>query len=356
MVAREPVREPCAPARRTRMRLEIEEVPLVVERILDRGVTEAATIAATIRGRAPRTVVIVGRGSSHHAGVYTKYMVETFLGLPAALGAPSVITQYRAQMRWEDVLVLALSQSGRSPDVCSFVEAARRGGATSVAISNHVASPLARAAELVIDCRAGEELSVPATKTFAAELTLAAALVLELAGSDRISVLTSLPTVLRETIARAEDWLLGGDPPVRAIVASRRAIVLGRGYNLATALEVGLKLKEAAGVFAEASSTAELLHGPAVLAAPDVPVIVFERSGPTRGPEPQGIVTGDGRQTRWIVGTDARPPNLALPEIEEWATPIPYALAGQLLAERVALMRGLDPDHPPGLSKITRTV
>jgi glucosamine--fructose-6-phosphate aminotransferase (isomerizing) len=246
---------------------EILEIPAVVERVVKEGMFEVNSAALAVRERRPEFVIIIGRGSSHHAGVYAKYMVETMLELPAGLGAPSVVTQYHADLEWARVLVIALSQSGDGPDLCSVTEQARRGGALTVAVSNEPSSPLAQTAEFLLECQAGPaELSIPATKTYAAELVLSAAFVLAAAGRDAAATFNALPSLLQGTIVGTKDWLAFPTSPVDAIARTRGAIVLGRGYNLATALELGLKLKESAGIFAEAGSAAEYLHGPSVLA------------------------------------------------------------------------------------------
>jgi glucosamine--fructose-6-phosphate aminotransferase (isomerizing) len=335
---------------------EILEIPAVVERVVKEGMFEVNSAALAVRERRPEFVIIIGRGSSHHAGVYAKYMVETMLELPAGLGAPSVVTQYHADLEWARVLVIALSQSGDGPDLCSVTEQARRGGALTVAVSNEPSSPLAQTAEFLLECQAGPELSIPATKTYAAELVLSAAFVLAAAGRDAAATFNALPSLLQGTIVGTKDWLAFPTSPVDAIARTRGAIVLGRGYNLATALELGLKLKESAGIFAEAGSAAEYLHGPSVLAVEGIPIILFQPPGP-RGTRLRDALGGSlPAAATWTIGEATSDRDLGLPVVDEWATPVLYAVAGQILAERVAIRRGLDPDRPRGLSKITRTV
>ncbi len=344
----------------TLMRREIGEIPSVVERLVhDSGAAEQ--VAEAIRRAHPRYLTIVARGTSDHAGVYARYLFEALAGLPSGLAAPSITTVYGAHIDWRDVLLLSLSQSGMGPDVTEVTETARRGGALTVAITNAIDSPLASAAEHVLPCEAGREMSVAATKTYVAELTIIAALAARVAGSrEMLERLQALPDVLSATIASSEAWLVAHDGPVDAHVTADRTLVVSRGFNLSTALEVALKLKETARIFADGYSSADLLHGPIVLAGPDVPVLCLRPDGPVGAAIDAGIdVVRRAGAEPWIVGgaeVAGRARALAIAEtVPEPLTPIAYVVPGQLLAESVARRRGLDPDAPAGLSKVTRT-
>ena len=193
----------------SRMLREIGEAPAVVERILAAD-AERRAVAAAIAAADPRWVMIAGRGTSDHAGVYAQYLVEARLGLLTGLVKPSVTTIYGAELDWRGGLVLAISQSGRSPDIVAVVEAARSSGALTLAITNAADSPLADAAELHLDCLAGPELAVPATKTYVAELVAIAALVDELSSSETLhDGLERLPAALRATLNTTAEWLAG---------------------------------------------------------------------------------------------------------------------------------------------------
>lgn len=352
------------PIASTAMAAEIREIPAVVAaQIDDRSAVAAA--AGAIRRDQPEWVSLVARGTSDHAATYGRYLLEASLGLPAHLAAPSLTTVYHAPRRWDGGLVVAVSQSGRGPDVVEVVDAARRGGALTVAIVNDASSPLAAAAEHVIPCGAGTERAVAATKTYVAELAalslLAAALVPE---APFALALDRLPRVLERCLERATSWLAASDA-VSAIAGARRCLVASRGYNQATALEVALKLKETAGVFAEGYSTADLIHGPIALAGADVPAVVFRPDGPIGARIDEGSARAEAAGSpTWTIGgrevgtraAVARARVLALPlDVPEELTPMALVLPGQLLAEAAALARGRDPDAPANLTKITMT-
>jgi glucosamine--fructose-6-phosphate aminotransferase (isomerizing) len=344
----------------TRMRREIGEIPATIERILA-GAADVEAVAAAVTSFAPRWVTIAARGTSDHAAVYAQYLIETQLGIPTGLAKPSVTTLYDGRLDWRGGLLLAISQSGRSPDIVAVTAAAREGGALTLAVTNEDDTPLAAASDWVLRCHAGRELAVPATKTYVAELAVVAALV----GTVRAETglrgsMDRLPAALRRVEAASEEWLGRAVTPVATLAAADRTLVVSRGYNLATALELALKLKETCGLFAEPYSTADFAHGPLILAGPGVPVLGIRPDGPIghqvdqaldvieeRGGRP--IRIGASEAGRW---EDA----LALPvDLPETLSPLAFAVAGQLLVEAVARRRGLDPDAPPGLNKVTLT-
>ena len=350
----------------TSMAREIAEIPAVVGRALDDGAGDLDAVAAEIAARAPRFVLVAARGTSDHAGVYARYLLETTLGIPVGLAAASVTTIYGARLRWDDVLLVGISQSGAGPDVAAVLEAARAAGAPTLAITNDPSSPLAKAAELVLDLRAGEERAVAATKTYVASLAVVAGLVARLAEHGGIpagwtAALGALPDALETTLRGAGAWLAGaGRECVEAFAAGDEALVVSRGHNFATALEVALKLKETGRIFADGFSTADLLHGPVVVAGPDVPTLAIRPDGPA-GTAVDDALAVAGRRgiVPWTIGSGevaARSRALAVArDLPEPLTPLAYVLPGFLVAEAVARARGYDPDAPPGLSKVTRT-
>ena len=344
------------------MRIEIGEIPGVVERVVTGTGVELQGVAHAIRRQRPAWAMIAGRGTSDHAAVYAQYLVETQLGIPTGLVKPSVTTIYEASVAWRGGLVLAISQSGQSPDVVAVLSAARAAGALTLAITNDPASPLAAAAEWSLDCHAGRELAIPATKTYVAELATVASLVATIGTTDELADgLVALPGALRETIARTERWLAGhGSDAVRAMAVADRALLVSRGYNLATALELALKLKETCGLFAEAYSTADFAHGPLVLSQPGVPILAIRPNGPMGAlvdATLEAVVARGGRAT--VIGgaeAAAHPGALSLPApLPESLTPLVYVVPGQLVVETVARERGINPDAPVGLGKVTRT-
>lgn len=355
------------PGASTWMLAEIRETPAAIERLLVDGQPALRAAAAAIRAFQPRLAVIVARGTSDHAGTYARYLLELVLGIPVALAAPSLTTVYGASTRWDGALLLAVSQSGAGPDVAAVTAVARRAGALTVALTNEPSSLLAAEAEFVVPLFAGPERAVAATKTYVAELAAVAWLAMAAAERESdLDALRRLPVSLERTIALAETWLASDDSPVEAMTATDRAITVSRGVNLATALEVALKLKETCRIFAEGYSSADLMHGPVFLAGPTIPTIAFDPGGPASSSLAEGIerIAAFGARTWVVAARDGTPAlhagtgaSLVLGlDVPEALTPIALVLPGQLLAEAVSRGRGLDPDAPSGLTKVTRTV
>jgi glucosamine--fructose-6-phosphate aminotransferase (isomerizing) len=351
---------------RTLMSREIDEIPAAVSRLVRGEASHLDDVAAAVRRAHPRLAVVAARGTSDHAAVYARYLIESELRLPTAMAAPSLTTVYHRSSDWAGVLLLSLSQSGASPDILAVTEAARAGGATTVAITNDPTSPLARMAEHSIACHAGPERAVAATKTYVAELAAVAALVARLSPDPSLGVaLSRLPEVLEETLSAAGRWLPLAEPLVDAAVSADRMLVVSRGYNFPTALEVALKFKETSGIFAEGYSSADLMHGPVALAQPRVPLLAFRPDGPM-GAAIDGViehVTAAGSRV-WLVGgreLDVPRPgingalSLAV-DLPETLTPLAFVIPGFVLVECIARRRGMNPDAPAGLSKVTLTM
>ena len=346
----------------THMADEIGEIPEAIDRLLNRG-THAIEAAATLVSRTkPRWISIVARGSSDHAAVYARYLIETRLGIPVSLTAPSTLGIYGARISWSGGLVIAISQSGQSPDLLAAVEAARDAGAGLIVICNDIESPLAAASETVIECHAGPELSVAATKSYVSSLLAVTWLVAQLHDAPG-HTLSSLPDVASRTIAASRAWMESG-LVVDAFAAATGALILGRGYNLATVLEIALKLIETCRIFAIGYSAADFQHGPSVLAGPGVPILAFESPTPIGSLLASTLVriAGAGGEPWLVSHRGMRDSNandghtLILPDvIADEISPIVYAIPGLVLAETVARRLGLDPDAPAGLSKVTLT-
>jgi glucosamine--fructose-6-phosphate aminotransferase (isomerizing) len=356
------------------MRREIEETPAVIARLLAEGGPEIEAAAGAIRAADPAWVSLVARGTSDHAAIHLRYLIEIELGIPAGMAAPSTVTIYGAELRWRGGLVIAVSQSGRSPDLIAVLEAARAGGAITVAIVNDAASPLAAAADHVIDCRAGEERSVAATKSYVAQIAAGVALIAALSPRPELgAALPQMPRILADSLAVASGAIHDGTPMVTAFAESERSIVIGRGFEFPTALETALKLKETGRLFAEGYSSADFSHGPVVLTGPEVPILAIRpdgRMGPlvdegiaaalATGSRPWVVGGADVAVAGWaatIPGMDDRQV-IALPfpaGLPEGLASLATILPGQLLAEAVSRRRGYDPDAPPGLLKVTLT-
>jgi glucosamine--fructose-6-phosphate aminotransferase (isomerizing) len=359
---------PAQSGKPTLMRREIAAIPAAVERFLAEGRTEIKAAADAIRASDPAFVVLVARGTSDHAAIHLRYLIEAELGIPTSLAAPSVTTLYGASIRWQRGVVIAVSQSGRSPDLVAVVEAARAAGAPTIVIANDASSPLAAAAQHVIDCRAGEERSVAATKSYVAQLAAGAALVAALAPDRALATaLPSMPDVLAASLDAAAAAVHDHAPIVHEFAASERSIVISRGFDFANALETALKLKETSRLFAEGYSSADFSHGPVVLSGAGVPVLAIRPHGAAGPAVDEGIeaaraagsdpwqIGGQDGLSDWRVDEGHR---IVLPlpvDLPPGLAPLATILPGQLLAEAVARRRGYDPDAPAGLSKVTLT-
>jgi len=338
------------------MAAEIREQPEVLARIVREGRARIAAVGEAVGGREPRFVLFVARGTSDHAALYAKYLIETRLPLPAGLASPSTMTVYDARPDFRDVLVIAVSQSGASPDIVEPVTRARAGGAITVAVTNSPGSPLAEAAEFHLDVLAGAERAVAATKTYTAELLTLFLFVEALAGRD------GQEASALEDRART---LLDGEAAVARIAVRYRfaeqLVVTARGYNYPTAREAALKLMETSYLVAHAFSGADLLHGPTAMIDRGFPVIAIAPPGPgsaalrpvldrLRELEADTLVIGDPELAR--LGTVGLPLDDVGPEV---VSPILAILPVQLLAWHLARERGVDPDQPRGLRKVTST-
>jgi glucosamine--fructose-6-phosphate aminotransferase (isomerizing) len=352
------------------LRSEIADQPAVAARLIDQGSPAIDAIATRLAGRIAsgeiRYVLIAARGTSDHAAIYAQYLFGQRLRLPVALAAPSLISLYRTELQLGGALVIGISQSGRSPDIVETVAAGRRQGAPTIAITNDPASDLAAAAEDVIDLGAGPELAVAATKTYTAELLAIALLVTALrdalgehaaAVADRAAI-DALPPVLTaalDTEAAARD--------LAARVADRnRLIVVGRGYGYATARELALKAKELARLSADPYSAADFLHGPLALVEPGFPLILIRLSGDAAADmDDLQARLGELGVERIVISdraadVDAAEAGLVYPRgLPEWLLPIVSIVPGQLFAMHLAIARGIDPEEPRWLRKVTLT-
>ncbi|GHF39295.1 glucosamine--fructose-6-phosphate aminotransferase (isomerizing) [Deinococcus metalli] len=338
-----------------RMLVEAREAPEVVERqAADRAAVEE--VARAVLAYGPAFVVTLARGSSDHAATTLRYGLETHLRLPVVSAAPSVAGVYGADVEYRGALLLAVSQSGGSPDLVESLRRARRGGALTVALVNVLDSPLAHAADLVLPLHAGEERAVAATKSYLAALTLGARLLCALRPDAALAgALARLPDALREVIH--------GEALTRnaaaLLAASERPLVLGRGLHGGVAAETALKLQETAGVGALAFSTSEFAHGPARLAEPGTLALCFQARDATARltAATYAELRGYGADVLSIGapvdGADATVPTPATGHT--LTDPATSAVAAQLLIAHAALRRGQDPDAPPRLSKVTRT-
>lgn len=343
----------------SRLRAEMAEQPQVLRRLLEQGWPAVQRAASAIRSKQPPALLLAGRGSSGHAALYARYLFEVRNRVPVSLAAASVFTLYRRPPRLERLAAIAVSQSGQTAEGIQILNEVTRQGGLTVAVTNDEAAPLARAADLVLPCLAGPELSLAATKTLSASMLLLAMLSEALDPDPRLRrALTRVPEAVEEMLSREDEIA-----PLAGAVAERRLVILGRGYNLASACEIALKLKEISGAIAESESGAEFMHGPIAMVEGDVTVMVVEAEGPslsTLRDVAAGLRARGARVVRFSDAIDLHDGAASLfrmpAVLPEELTPIPFIVAGQLLATEVALARGRDPDHVAGLQKVTQTL
>jgi glucosamine--fructose-6-phosphate aminotransferase (isomerizing) len=342
------------------LKSEIFEQPEVLARLLEGQRSQVQEIADTIRKQGVDFIFLTARGTSDNAGLYAKYLWGCFNRLPIALAAPSLFSIYGSGPNLKDALVVAISQSGQSPDILSVVSAANAQGAPTLAITNSPASPLGQAVDFVIDTCAGPEQAVAATKTYTAQLMAIAMLSAAFSGNpehwaalERTASLLQPALALDETIER---------------VAQRyryvtECVVLGRGYNYATAFEWSLKLKELAYVVAEPYSSADFQHGPVAIVTRGFPVFavvpdgaVFEHmmgllSELANEHQAELLVVSNREEALSLAHTP-----LPLPrELPEWLSPLVSIVPAQLFCYHLTRARGFDTESPRGLSKVTLT-
>ena len=329
---------------------ETAEIPAAAERRLART-EEIAAVVARIERTKPRIVVFCGRGSSGHAGVYLRYLFEARLGLLASAAAPSVVTAYRRSPDMHDCLFVVVSQSGRSPDIVTATQMARRFGALTLAIVNDENSPAAAASELVLPIGAGAEHSVAATKSVVLSMIAGARLVAALARDDDLNEgLHHLP--VRLSGALACDWSAWADRAAQAPAA----FVVGRGYGLGCARELALKVSEILRVPALGYSAAELRHGPRASITTATPVLILRQNDQAAAAIDDLIRDlHDAGEMAFTAGG----PTGTLPWIGDGhpvCDPVVMTIPAYRAIEAAARRRGFDPDNPPHLSKVTRTL
>jgi glucosamine--fructose-6-phosphate aminotransferase (isomerizing) len=343
----------------THFERELREQPEILAALLSRGREAAERIAASLRGRPMRFAVLAARGSSDNAARYGQYLLGLHNSLVAALATPSLFTQYKAMPSLADALVIGISQSGQSPDIVEVLRHAREQGAPTLAITNEAASPLATTAELVFPLHAGAERAVAATKTYTTQLLSLAMLSAALRGEKEAwDDLAGVPG----RVGAAIDANAGTAAAAARFREHAALVVLGRGLNLATASEIALKIQETSGVMAQAYSSADFLHGPMAVLMRGLPVLVAA-PGP-RAFDDLDAVLGLARQTQASLLAisdrreilDAAEVALPLPGgTPEWLSPLVAVVPGQLFALGLCVARGLDPDAPRGLRKVTLT-
>lgn len=347
------------------MREEIDEQPAAIRRTIQGEMARLARVAAEIKRRDPALILIAARGTSDNAATYAKYLWGIVNGRTIALAAPALTTLYEATPRLRDAVVVGISQSGESTDIVEVVRAARTQGAYTLAVTSAADSTLAGVADETALCHSGQERSVAATKTYTAQLAVLGLLSALLAGDAALlaaldAVPEAISSLLHDAAAieeRAERYRYMG-----------ACAVLGRGLNYCTALEIALKMKETSYVVADPYSAADFLHGPVAIVEPGFPVLLFVPPGRAFAGLRQVAADLRARGAETIVfsseqeilseATVAVPlPSSVLPGLAgEAVSPLIYTVAGQVFAHALCRAKGLDPDHPRGLKKVTLTL
>lgn len=348
---------------KTLMELEARETPEIIAKQLKENDHVLRILSERLLKAKPKFVLTIGRGSSDHACTYAKYLFETNLGLVTASAAPSVVTVYQAQLQMKDALVIGISQSGKSPDICKMMEVARAAGAITVAIVNEVASPLAKIAEFLVPMFAGEEKAVAATKSYITALSALVHLVSICSANQKLyDDLQKLPEVLAEVLNYSWNGI------IEEFKNINRTLVIARGFGFPIAQEAALKFKETSSIQAEAFSAAEVLHGPFALVKKNHPYLLFAQDDATL----YGTLAL-AKKIKLLGGKSilALPSNddVSISNLHDAASivlPLPKSVASVLdpvliiqafypMIAQLAVERGFNPDTPENLKKITET-
>jgi glucosamine--fructose-6-phosphate aminotransferase (isomerizing) len=341
------------------MLAEIEQQPAALERTIKEEGKRVERFTARLRRERVRLIVLVARGSSDNAALFGRYLLEIATGIPVSLAAPGVHTLYGARLNLRDALVVGISQSGEGVDVNLVLERARASGATTLAITNEAGSAMAQLADETVLIRAGRERSVAATKTYTGQLLMFHLLGRALAGARRGMEVERIPEYAAAALGLRP--LLAG--MVERYAFMDQCVVVGRGLNYANAYEFAIKLMETCYVVAERFSSADFLHGPIALIERHFPTFLFAPPGKTLAGmmELLGKLTALGAETLVIssepAALRAATRSVRLPlRVPELLSPIPYIIPAQLFTALLAVAKGLSPDRPRSLSKVTKTV
>jgi glucosamine--fructose-6-phosphate aminotransferase (isomerizing) len=351
----------------SKMLEETRQQPEALRKTLDGGIRGITKLRRHLEAHRPRLIILVARGTSDNAAQFGRYLIEITTRIPVSLAAPSVLTLYESSLDLRDVLTIGISQSGESTDTNAVLEDARKRGATTVGITNDAASAMARTVEYPLLIDAGPEHSVAATKTYACQLLALYLLAYALDGAVQLEQLHCIPDWTEKVLAMEESI----EEIAERYFFMTRAVTVGRGLNYANALEFGLKLMETCYVVAERFSSADLMHGPIALVEQSFPVFVFAPAGVTWPSISAVLDRLQQLKAETLIITDPgntearkRAARFLLMPIEprgngeprDLYTPIPYIVPAQLFAGHLASMKGLNPDSPRTLKKITQTL
>jgi len=329
----------------TIMEQEAKQTPVVIKKQLIANKSLAEVIGSRLRDLNPKMVMIIGRGSSDHAGVFGKYLIEIEAGIPTFAAAPSVSSVYGKQLQLEQAVVIVISQSGRSPDILAQAKMAKAAGAFCIALVNDETSPLTDIVDEVLPLKAGAEISVAATKSYLA--TLSALLQLTAYWTENQTLISAL-----DTLPAAMQAIIDSEPQLttQSIDGVKNMVVLGRGLGYAISKEMALKLKEVSSIHAEAFSSAEFLHGPVTLVEQGLAILnceVYDESASSHQEQIQEM------ESRGADLVNLRQTDL---NVHPRLAPLVVLQRFYLDVSKVAVSRGFNPDEPKGLKKVTRTL
>lgn len=340
---------------------EIIEQPSVLKECLAKNEDALNRISSELKTEKINYIIIAARGTSDHAAVYAKYMFETLAGIPVAFSAPSVITTYKCKLRMNCAFVIGISQSGEAKDVIEVLKEANRNGVPTVGITNFKDSPLAKASKYLLLCDAGLEKSVAATKTFTTQMALLGMLAAKYAKNvEAQTLLASVPKFAAETIASVKDQVAKAAERYRFI---NECVVLARGLNYAVALESALKIEETTYARAKAFAASDFHHGPMAILQKDIPVIAYAPSGPALNDMRETVsIVKEAKADLFVVSDNedlcragdcfVKTPNAG----SDIISPFINSIVAQMFACKLANIKGLNPDMPRMLHKVTITV
>jgi glucosamine--fructose-6-phosphate aminotransferase (isomerizing) len=336
---------------------EIEEQPAVLERTISAEADKITRIGDHIRSKEVDVIVLVARGSSDNAALYGRYLLEATTGIPVSLCAPSIYTLYNTKMRLNHAVVIGVSQSGEGDDINLVLESARSNGAFTLGITNEASSTMRRVVEETLLIHAGREKSVAATKTYTGQM-MHFVLLANAIGDKRLQF-----NIIPSLVEKSLELKVKVEEAVQRYVFMDNCVVVGRGMNYGNAYELALKLMETCYVVAERFSSADFFHGPLAIVERRFPVMMFAPDGTTKSSSLDLIARLKELEADCMTITNddeiasASPLSIRLPfDVDEMLSPIPFIVPAQLFAALLSEAKGLDPDAPRSLSKVTKTI
>ncbi len=337
----------------TYMAKEILDIPNAIERQHEANASTLIALADYLKKAKPTQVITLGRGSSHNASIYGKYLFETGLGIPVSVAAPSLATIYEQPLKADNAILIVTSQSGKSPDLVRFAHMMKEQGTKVVGIINDTNSPLAKECDFLFGIHAGEEKSVAATKSFVGSLSIYAAIYAAWSEDSALAdALMNLPFSLDQVVN--SEW----PALIEALSHAKDLFVIGRGVGLSAAVEAALKLKETCQIHAEGISASEIFHGSVSLITPNYPIISFVGSDASRESclEVNKKLESYGAKVFSVASKPADEFTLVVPEVHPLLQPLVQITAYYRIIEKLSNHRGLNPDVPPNLKKVTETL